>query len=112
MECNGICVSLHTTLFENIMRDVCVAGVASERIRFDGTKNPTNENKTNGRILSISSERHSAEHHKVVFCRVRTEPYPGYLPRGYYPTKIFCKLCRTFIPVSGTSRSSVGYSYP
>ena len=38
--------------------------------------------------------------------------------RGYYPTKNFCKFCRTFIPVPGTSVSSVrpchkypGYGY-
>ena len=48
---------------------------------------------------------------KVGFCRVRTEPYPGYLP-GYYPTKNFCKFCRTFIPVPRTSVSSVQLSYP
>ena len=39
---------------------------------------------------------------KVVFCRVRTEPYPGIYP-WYYPTKNLCKFCRTFIPVPRTS---------
>ena len=38
---------------------------------------------------------------KVVFRRVRAEPYPGYFP-GYYPYRKFCKLCTTFIPVPGT----------
>ena len=49
--------------------------------------------------------------------------FPSYFPRlcsvgyvqnhargiypGYYPTKNFCKFCRTFIPVPGTSVSSV-----
>ena len=43
---------------------------------------------------------------KVGFCRVRTNHTRGiYL--GYYPTKNFCEFCRTFIPVPGTSGSSV-----
>ena len=31
---------------------------------------------------------------------------------GYYPTNIFCKFCRTLIPVLGTSSTSVRLSYP
>ena len=65
----------------------------------------------------------AAELSKVVFCRIRTELYPGYLPRvipynargiyrGYYPAKNFCKFCRTFIPVPRTCVSSVRHSYP
>ena len=48
---------------------------------------------------------------KVVFCRLHTEPYPG-IYSGYYPTNNLCKFCRTFIPVPGTSVSSVRHSYP
>ena len=48
---------------------------------------------------------------KVVFCRVGTEPYPGCLPR-VLPYKNFCEICRTFIPVPGTSVSSARHSYP
>ena len=45
---------------------------------------------------------------KVVFCTVRTNHTRGVYP-GYYPTKNFCEFCiyRTFIPVPGTSGSSV-----
>ena len=43
---------------------------------------------------------------KVVFSRVRTEPYPGCFP-GYFPYRKFCKLCTTFIPVPGTCVRSV-----
>ena len=32
--------------------------------------------------------------------------------RGYYPTTTFCKFCRTFIPVPGTSVRYVRHSYP
>ena len=39
-------------------------------------------------------------------CRVRTNHTRGVYP-GYYPTKNFCEFCRTFIPVPGTSVSSV-----
>ena len=53
----------------------------------------------------------ATETFKVVFCRVRTNHTRGIYP-GYYPTKNFCKFCRTFIPVPGTSGSSVRQSYP
>ena len=43
---------------------------------------------------------------EVVFCRVRTNHTRG-IYRGYYPTNNCCKFCRTFIPVPGTSGSSV-----
>ena len=47
---------------------------------------------------------------KIVFCRVLTNRTRGiYL--GYYPTKNLCKFCRAFIPVPGTSGSSVRHSY-
>ena len=62
--------------------------------------------------------RATKKYFKVVFCRVRTESYPGYIYPGYYPTKNFCMLCRTFIPVPGTFVSSLrpfhkypGYGY-
>ena len=49
---------------------------------------------------------------KVVLCRVRTNHTRDVYP-GYYPdTKNFCKFCRTFIPVPGTSGSSVRQSVP
>ena len=42
---------------------------------------------------------------KVVVCRVRTNHTQGIYP-GYYPTKNFCKFCKTFIPVPVISASS------
>ena len=39
---------------------------------------------------------------KVVFCRVGTNHTRVCIDPGYYPTKNFCKFCRTFIPVPGT----------
>ena len=48
--------------------------------------------------------------YKVVFCRVRTNRTRGIYP-GYNPTKNFCKFCRPFVPVPGTSGDSVRHSY-
>ena len=62
----------------------------------------------------IKIKTHSSceiEHFKVLFCRVLTKRTEGIYP-GYYPPKILCKICRTFLPVPGTSGSSVRHSYP
>ena len=47
---------------------------------------------------------------KVVLCRVRTNR--THTPGITLQIRIFCKFCRAFIPVPGTSVSSVGHSYP
>ena len=62
-----------------------------------------------GYLMSlIHRPSYPKEYSNVVFCSL------GYLQnhtRGiypaYYPTKNFCKFCRTFIPVPGTSVRSV-----
>ena len=49
---------------------------------------------------------HPMDNYKAVFCRVLTNHTRGIYP-GYYPTKDSCKFCKAFIPVPGTSVSSV-----
>ena len=51
------------------------------------------------------------ENRKLMFCKVSTEPYPGYFP-GYYPCRNFCMFCTTFIPVPGASVSYVRHPNP
>ena len=48
---------------------------------------------------------------KVMFCRVSTEPYPGYLP-GFYPyPELLWVLCHLRTPIR-TSVGSVAHSKP
>ena len=53
----------------------------------------------------LQSLRHHVHGCKVVFRRVRTEPYPAKF-LGYYPYRNYFKCCMTFISVLGTSVSS------
>ena len=48
----------------------------------------------------------------VMFCRIRTEPHPGYLPRVSFYIQKVCKFYWTCITVSGVSVSSVRLSHP
>ena len=41
----------------------------------------------------------------------QAQTIPGVLAPGYSHTKNFCKFCRTFIPVPGTSGSSVRWKF-
>ena len=54
----------------------------------------------------LEQYRNNMQFSKVVFCKGTYKQCPGIYP-GYYPTYNFCKFCRTFIPVPGTSGCSV-----
>ena len=58
---------------------------------------------TNGPCIQVRSGIHNARLCSVGYVQNHTR---GIYP-GYYPTKNFCKFCRTFIPVPGTCVSSV-----
>ena len=61
-------------------------------------------------LLALWVVARGEQNSKVVFCRVRTNRTRRVDP-GFFPTKNFCNFCRAFIPVPGTSRSSVRHSY-
>ena len=51
-------------------------------------------------VLVGRADKRLLQHLEVVFCRVRTEPYPRYFP-GYYPYRNLCKFSSTtFIPAA------------